>query len=411
VADVKFEPVRTTIPTSGTTLDITISGFGNVQSAISISSCASTNDTQAADAEIQYGFLDRQGTPAEASVMMSSIDAQATSDTQRNRLSTDFINSITTSGAVDYQLSFNSWITDGVRLNIDTNPSTATLLTVIIIGGADVANNYAGEINLSTVTTKIDVTSPGFEPDLVLFASACLGATSDNNALISLGIAHNDGLDTQGCISLGDQNGAATTNFISIIRNNRILSEVGASSEAWNTTISDFDSSGFSVQSSVSTGSDRCIYLALKFNNNPGISLDFIDGPTSTGDHVITDVGFKPSFMLAFMSDNTSINTVDNNGPDGFAIYAADATNEYSMAYASQDNVGTSVCKSNNADSIHDFTGAAASSHVGSLSSFDNTGFTLNFTTAPGTARKWAVLTIGDVAVGAGGLGLTGVGI
>lgn len=393
MADVKFRTVRTTIPTSGTTLDVSITGFGDVQAVIGFVTTAGTNDTATADASMSVGFLDRQVTPTEINATMLSVDARATSDAQRGYTETDFIRCITTSGATACELNFNSWITDGVRFDISTNPSPARYLTCIFIGGSDVANTYADAFNPSNLTTLQDITDPGFEPDLVFFCSSNINVGVEINCHMSIGVCHNDGADTQGCVSFFDANGSGTTEVDTQLRNDRAITQISSGSEDYNTTISNFDASGFSLQNSANASSDRFLYLALGFTNNPNISLDFIDGPTATGDYSSSAPAFQPDFMMLLMPDNTSTNTVQ--GSDGFAVYAADPTNEYTNAYHSADAVGTSVCKSLVADSIHDLTGSNSDLHVGSFSSFDTNGFTLNFTTAPAAARKWVALTVG----------------
>lgn len=401
MADVKLKPVRIQIPTSGTTLDVTISGFGDVQAVIGFVSIAGTNNTATADASLTAGFLDRQTTPNQVNTTMLSTDANATADAQKGYNETSFIRCITTTGATACQLSFNSWITDGVRFNIDTNPSAARYLTCYFVGGTDAANSFADAFNPSNLTTVQDITAPGFEPDLVFFFSGNTNSSAVTDAQMSLGVCHNDGAATQGCISFFDDNGADVTVVDTQLRNDRAIAQVSSGTEDYNTTISAFDSSGFSLQNSANASSDRFLYLALKFNNSPDISIDFIDGPTATGNYSSTAPAFQPDFMMLLMSDNTSANTVQ--GADGLAIYATDGTNGYTNVYHSTDAVDTSVCKSLVADSIHDLTGSNSDLHVGTFTSFDTNGFTLNFTTAPATARKWLCLTVGDaVSEGAG---------
>jgi hypothetical protein len=135
------------------------------------------------------------------------------------------------------------------------------------------------------------------------------------------------------------------------------------------------------------------MYLALKFTNSPDISLDFIDGPTSTGNYSSTAPGFQPDFLMMLMSDHTAANTAGN--VDGFAIYGADASNDYINVIHATDGISASNDSSLVAGSIHDLTGTSSDLHVGTFSSFDANGFTLNFTTVPGTARKWIALTVG----------------
>jgi hypothetical protein len=376
---------------------VSITSFGDVQAVIGFVSVANTNNTETTDSNMTVGFLDRQTTPAELNVTQFGVDkASGSTDTQRGYKATTFARCITTTGSVASELSFNSWITDGVKFNIDTNPSVARYLTCIFIGGADVANSFAANHNMSNVTSIQDITAPGFEPDLLFLASTNTASSAVTDAQISFGICHNDGADTQGNVSFHNDNSAATTDVSGILRNNRGLSQVTSSTENYAVTVSAFDASGFSITCSASTSSDQMIYLALKFNNAPDISLDFIDGPTSTGDHASTAPGFQPDFLMMLMSDHTTANTAGKI--DGYGIYAADATNDYINVVHASDGIAASNDSSLVADSIHDLTGTSSDLHVGTFSSFDATGFTLNFTTVPGSARKWAALTVGPAA-------------
>ena len=386
--------VRTTIPTSGTTLDVSISSFGDVQAVIGFVSVANTNNSETTDGNLTIGFLDRQVTPNELNITQFAVDkTSGSSDTQRGYKATTFARCITTTGSTACEISFNSWITDGVKFNIDTNPSSARYLTCIFVGGSDVTNSFAAEHNLSNVTSVQDITAPGFEPDLVFLASANTSSSAVTDAQMSFGICHNDGAATQGNLSFHNDNSQTTTVVSGILRNNRGLSQVTSNTEDYDVTVSAFDASGFSVQCSASTSSDRMMYLALSFSNSPDISLDFIDGPTSTGNYSSTAPGFQPDFMMMLMSDHTAANTAADC--DGFGIYGADASNDYINVVHATDFVAASNDSSLVADSIHDLTGTSSDLHVGTFSSFDATGFTLNFTTVPGTARKWAVLTVG----------------
>lgn len=400
MADVTIRTVRATVPTSGSTLDVTISGFGDVKAVVFFSSRASSDDTAASHAAFDIGFIDRETTPNRCGVSIFDQTALSTTNTWRDLDASVIQTGLGGAGTPDFVLDFNSWITDGIRLDIDDNPGGARLLTCIFIGGTDAAESFVGTQSLGTGTSAIDITAPGFEPDIV-FGLANGGTTNAAHAIQSFGCAVNDGADTQGCLSYSGRDGVTTSVVCGSLRNNRFLTQTFNDAESWNLTIGSYDASGFSVTPSASAGSDTLLYLALKFDNSPDISLDFLDGPTATGDHATTAPGFEPDFGMLFMSDNTTANTVQ--GIDGWGVYSFDATNDYSNSVANQDGVGTTVSRSlSSSGKIRDFDGAAADKHVGTFSSFDATGYTLNFpTTVPATASKWMALTVGPASGGA----------
>ncbi len=401
MADVKIQTVRITIPTSGTTLDATISGFGDVQAVLAFNSNATANDTLENNGIIGIGYLDRQVTPNEVSVTILSEDAQTASDTKRRHTTNSFITSLDIAGAFEYNCSFNSYITDGVRINLDVLPSSATLVTLVFFGGIDTTDSFASTINLGTGTSAIDVTAPGFEPSLVFMSTIGHGTPTavQNNAIFSTGVCINDGADTQAFSALFDQDGQGTANVGTYVSDGQTAAQVFNDSVNWLATIGSFDASGFSIIPSASASSDLVFYLAIRFSNNPDISLDLLDGPTTTGDFSVTAPGFEPSFGLIFTSDTTAVNI--NQSGEGIGLYAFDATNDFHVVYGSDDAVGTSNSGSLNSDSFHDLDGTT-NLHVGTFSSFDANGFTLNFTIVPSTARKWPILTIGDGVAAAG---------
>lgn len=408
MADVKFEIVRTTIPTSGSTLDVTISGFGDVQAAIGMVTEAGTDDTLTADGSFAIGFLDRQGTPVEHTAFMHDEDGVGTTNCARGHYTTSFLRGSNASQTTEFNLSHNSWITDGVRLDINTNPSAARLMTVILIGGSDVSNSYVNVIGLGTGTSAIDVTAPGFEPDLVFFTGAGMSTgTTDSFGAVGLGVVHNDGSDTQGMVTLTSDPAVGTSDVTTNLRNNAVAAQVYRGAETWNASVSAFDSSGFSITPSASASNDDVSYLALKFTNNPDISIDFIDGPTATGNFSITDPGFQPNFMMFLMRDDaTTFNTTTQS--DGIGVYVVDENSEYTNCINSQDGVTTSYSKSLSTAKFRDLTGSGTDLHVATHSSFDATGATFNFTTVPAADRHFVVLSVGgDVAASA----TTGVGL
>ncbi len=394
MSNFKFETVQATVPTSGATFDVTISGFGDVQAVIGVLGNTPTNDTAAADGIMSVGFLDRQGTPNRGSAAIFSEDGVAVTVTGRTRR-TQFMRVVEKTGTLLLDFDFNSYITDGVRFDINNAPTTATLCTFYFIGGTDVSDTYFGVHNLGTGTSAQDITAPGFEPTVVFGLNiGAGGTTTETQSLLSFGIATNNTPIEQGCVNVYSKHQQSTTVTRSSLLNNRFLTQT-VESESYNVTVSDFDASGFSVTSSSSASSDDIIYLAIKATSTPSVSLDFIDGPTATGDYTYSAPSFRPASGLLAMTNNTTLNTIQDGM--SFCLYGFSADNEDSNSVSGQNGSANAVAKCSISEGLYHLDQDGTVLHDGKFNYFDSTGGSITFTTAPGTARKMMLLSIGQI--------------
>lgn len=402
MADVKFRTVRKLIRTTVGTEDFTVAGFGaasSVKAAIFICTNAQVNDTQRANSVIGIGYTD--GT-TDLNDGIGIQDGVATSNTDRQHSNTKCVCALDgTSTTTLYEGDFDSFITDGIRIDITKAPATAVYVTCILIGGADATNAHCGLKSLGDGTSPVDITDPGFEPDLVLVSgvSNSNNAGTAGNAVIHIGLAHNGG--NQKGVAFRDSNGSGTMQLSMYTSSSTIGGEVTASAIGWLGTVGDFDSSGFSITPSANTGFDRIYYLALKFSNNPGISVFSQDGPTSTGSKSYTEPGFTPDFGMLLLTDSTAEDTFQNSGSDGLSIATFDADNQFCSSISSEDGVSTSNAMTLSDNKvIHDLDAGSTDLTVGTFTPpFDPNGWTFNFTTAPVTARKWVGFAIGPGAL------------
>lgn len=363
-----------------------------------------------------YGFATATAQHAIRCVQQDANSVQSSNTDYRN-------DRILYTGSVfsqDWEVYVNSFSADNVQFNFLNVPITTSLtreFTMIVFGGAD-CEAYLSEINLGTGTSPIDITAPGFEPDIVFAAHCARAATGLSTSaaafgLISFGIGLNDGLDTQRCASYRDGSGTTTVNrqnycvhddcFASFVQGGT------SPSITWTVSIGTFDASGYSVTPSSSASSILMSSLAIKA---PGLnfSLDDFLSKTSTGTQAYTGVGFLPDALVLAGGGSTTINTP--SGPN-----AANASHYNSMTMTggdtgmyvqkSQFNVDPSVTRGySNADGSLISLGDAAFDDVlaGEFSSFDSDGFTLNYTTAPATAYLFMALSIADVGFGGSGV-------
>ena len=397
----KMQVTRFTTNTSTGTQDITITDFGTPQIAMFFFNGEnSTADGVTSHAIIGMGATD--GTTQWA-LAMSEEDGVGNNDGGKNQRIDRVVNILDENTGVPAKASFDSWITDGIRINWDANTlSTGVLVTCVLIGGATNAYTYYKKWGY-VVNQTVDITDPGFEPDFVLFG--CIGTPYLNNTadygMFSFGFGINDNDVTQKCIAYGTANNAAISGYGMQVFSNRVASQTINTGTSWAAELSDFDANGFSLTSRLgSGGGDWIFYIAIK--TEKAVWSGSIDSPTSTGNHAVTGTKLDPDFVFMMESmvqtEDTFISTGDAGG---FAITAFDDTNEYCHGIATEDDVTVTNTESG-LDNIavyynkDDGTAAFDATHV----SMDEGGWTLNYSTVDGTTRKWIAFAIGTAVAG-----------
>lgn len=393
---IKVQSTRVACATSNGTQDITIADFGTPKAAF-ISVVHATADGTATDgAVLGYGLTD--GT-VQVSICAEDQHGQDTTDNYRYKDETVLISILDGggSGSREGYASFDSWIANGIRIDWTDAPPSGYLLIVTLFGGTDLSV-YAGDQSLGTGTSSINITSVGFEADVVLgFYRTSISATG---ARISTGFAHNNraGTVTARSIAHYGRDAQGTSVSSSHLREDAILTVLNPDAEAWYLSISDFDADGFTIQPSSNTSSQYFSYLALRFGADP-----LVDGkvytyttPTSTGSNTDAGAGFTPQAILYFTGLCEAAATVYSDNRGGAVGYAAiDATAQYHNTYAAEDGEDTSDTQSLSDDQAFnqpddDGTTIAAAT----FTSFGATGATYSYSTAPATAKKWIALAI-----------------
>ena len=198
--------VALTTGAAATTQDITISGFGTPTAAIFMCSNASTDDTITADAFLSIGFTD--GTRSRC-MSMTSEDGVSTANNSRSGTQNVISKPNNAGSASDFDFDFDSFITDGVRISVAKQTSSAYLCTVILI--SETSGVYAGTHSLSAFAAN-PITDLGFEPDLIF--TLCQGNSTFPNigtyATLDFGVGINDGSQTSRLIGYAANDGVST---------------------------------------------------------------------------------------------------------------------------------------------------------------------------------------------------------
>lgn len=389
------------ITSGGPTQDFTISGFGTPKAALFIVTSAITDATSADHARFSVGFTD--GTD-EACVAVLSFDAGLVADTKRvGFFDGTVINHLT---AV-CKASFDSFITDGVRINWSTLPTEAFFVTVILFGGsslsAKVVKATLGGSDGNTASPTI-----GFQADqLITLTYGCESGHFDGTVLddlmLCVGIAQRGG--SQFSMNWFDEDGAGTQQVAAYMSSNRVAQYItddatlGAAIEvtAFGSTTVTFNERG------AQTNGMAIAALALKYDPAMSSSCQQDSTPTVTGNKSYTTTGsYKPQFIFCLGTQLSALDSLNNGALSGaMSLCCYSASENHTNTARSDDAAGTSdtatMSRSGAAENV--FTDTGGVGILATLVSMDSGGWTLNYSNVGGNARVWARLIIGEPKV------------
>ena len=394
MSDVRFAVTRVAAPTSTGTQDITVSGFGTCKAAFFIISGAVTDDTIADTAQIGFGATDgtRQWSHA-----CRSTDASANVAGNRRGMTDKCVHlSLAGLSGVDGEAGFSAFITDGIRIDWTNAPASAFLVTVILVGGDDISVR-ADTINLGTATTAQTYSSMGFEANLLLCSGPNNAMADGNDTLVSsgfLGFIKNDGAGgiTQRSMSWTEPSGSADGAPCTRMMEDKFGFEFTlAGGVIHEYTASNFGSAGFDFTSNANAGNDLFGFLAIDFPADVDCWVGTHDSPTGTGNNSSTAPGFTPQFVMLGLNACAAVDTTESDADGGvMGVSAFDDTRAYCNAMATEDAAATTNTASQSDDkAINLMDHTQNEDWLGTFSSFNADGWTINFSVTDGTARKW----------------------
>jgi hypothetical protein len=340
-------------------------------------------------------------------------DAAADSNTaRRNTASACILSLISGAAAVDSQADLVSFDSDGFTINWSDAPASAWLIHFYALGGSDITDAKAGRITGDPVAAGDEaITDPGFQPDFVLLAtdSGTNVDTSLVHLIFSLGMA--SGATARGAMAIHERDNVATSNSGSYQVSDKCQVIMPAADSIGRTSdLTSFDATGFTInRNNGDAYSD--FYLAIQGGQH---KVGTETQKTSTGTKATTGVGFSPDGLFCF-STNLATSASINSTTAKVTIAAADGTNEGGSWNQHANGALTMDLDSRTYTdkAIGLSTQASTTDAEADVSSFDSDGFTLDWTTADGTAREfiyWAVAAE-PVAVTTRLLASTGVGV
>lgn len=384
-----FAVGRVAVPTDTTTITLTSSNYGGgtPKAAIIILCEATANDTPVDHAQISVGFTD--GT-RQYYLRVNAEDGVTPSDTTR-RMFSDGVMSRGTPGdaAEGVSAEFSTFVQNGIELTATSNFGAGYLVHYILLGGTGLTA-YTNYLPHTTGTASLSNTDPGFEPDILLGMHQYANLTVGNNIQFGLGVAVNDGNETQRNTYLRSMNNVdpvsiaehlSTDYFIKMFTS--VTMDVTAFTEnGW-----DYDATGGNQYETP--------YLALKIDNGH-VDLRTLSTPTATGEIITSDLNFKPQVMLMGLTPLTSTDVDVTNSTVGFVgVYLTDGVEEYTAYFTDRDGVSTSNTTTCAVDELRVATSLGATTHKASTT-FRPDGYSQNYTVAAVTAyRQWALAFAG----------------
>lgn len=393
-AGATFAVMRTTSSTAIETQDITTSDLGGATpEGVILIMVSATTDNTAADHAL-YSLGSATGSSNQSIAREQDRHGLTTTDgrnqLQVGQISTLFVND---GGGVDCTADFDSFISNGVRIDWSSACDAAYFIGAIFIDDPDAIVSDS----TTTAITPYNETALGASATVVFTYNTSSIGPAPNDFMLAAGFYANDGTIESGGLFVHSDDNVGTTDICSLMWDGFIG---GEDSSCAATTPDSYQAltnhaSGFT---STVTGNpddnDGFGYLAANVTND--VHVGHFTTKTSEGTQAITGTGFTPQFvaLLCGISTTTATTRTDTGGTFmyGFATGPAD---EFSFSASMEDGVTTSNTQTLSDDvilNLPDHGGSAL--EIAELSSLDSDGFTLNYTSASGTAHQCVYLAV-----------------
>jgi hypothetical protein len=296
-------------------------------------------------------------------------------------------------------MNIDSFIPDGVKLNVGIQFGSSGPHSIIFFGGDDLINVTTAEFESSAGVSPISV---GFEPSLV-FVTGGPGATNSvgNIGRCPLGVAINDPQESQSSVAfthVPSASGTAGNVITSSVNNDRVFDQPYNGAAGATGIISNYSPTGFDF-----TGTDVRLfrYLAFEFANNPQLKIVDVTVPTS-GDYVQGDIGFEPYFgMMGMALGVTARNTAETGNMVSYGVTSFTPTAIHTANVRDQSGLSTTSTSNLVASALRLMTyDTQADAILGSGYTFDANGWTHTLTTNPTSPVLGWGLAVGPTAAG-----------
>jgi hypothetical protein len=324
--------VRVAANTSTGTQDITTTDLGGLtpKAVLLIATRGVTDGTAVDGAGWYMGASDgtnewTQG--YEEQHAQATMNSEYEQDTTANRILTIYDG--TAADVVDATANFDSFISNGVRIDWTNAPASAFLVTAIFFAGTDLTANV-GTADLGNLAdAAIDITTVGLEADIVI--TALTEDTSAQGSGWSMGFIHNDraGAVTQRSVTHTQRDAFGTSQVGVQMRDGECVAKLISSSQAidWYGAAGSFDSSGFTVQlgNARSPNNTNISWVALRLGASPVVSAKVYtySTPTGTGSNTDTGPNFTPQAVFYIPNRAAAADTSETDADGGSVGFLA----------------------------------------------------------------------------------------
>lgn len=270
-----------------------LTGLSWTPKAIILSTNNLTADGSATSAVMGHGMTAADGTTM--SIAVSHLNGAATMDTDRYHKNDRGILIINNSAAVifDAQVILTS---DGFAINITTSDAVARIINYYIVGGSDVTNATVKQFTASTGTGTQAITGVGFQPDIIVMASAVFATAPPAGTapgIMVYGWGTSATARASMAFNMGNGGGSSVEEKTQVT--DKILHVTNGGSTFMSADLDSLDADGFTLDwSTVSTA--RYVWmLCLKGGN---YKVGTITQPTSIGNQDSESLGFTPKGIM-----------------------------------------------------------------------------------------------------------------
>ena len=384
-------PLRTTTGLQ----DFKIPGFGLPIGAIFVLSEAQVDGVQTDQHAFSVGASD--GSNHWVAASFSDHNPTTSNTAVRSAQDEVFMILDTGSGVVDAEGNFDSFIPDGVRLNVTVvgNPS-GRLLTVYLIGG-DGVSFKVDAINGPAASSAATYTT-GFKSHAIfLFRNGQFDDNVSSAGVFRFGFAGLNGSTiTQCCYSQLTVDGSANQDVRAIVSTDKIHAVEG-DAVAKQLVVTAITSTTFDLTAGTTDQTAGVFgYFSIGLGSTGQAWAGIKDTPTKTGKHTFTGADFLPTFGMMMPNMVTSVDSDKTNaeaGAYGLCGFYVDA--EFSNSWADEDasalmdNQSVSDDQAINLDQDDGSDGFEAT-----FDSFSGHSVKLDFSIVDSTVRKWPLLLL-----------------
>lgn len=405
--------VGNTITSGGPKQNFTISGIGTPKAAAIYVTSKVTAFGVDNEKKLSVGFTD--GT-SQVGVAAQDQDGVATVEANTVLFDDSVVQLPNDDGTgLVAKAIFDSFITDGIRLEWTTIPDAAYRIMVVLWAGDDIEVKVGNDRPTTTVGENVKVVT-GFEPDHIMTAArttAPFNETFERPWTMSLAHVINLASSPEGgsgakvrgyCHRQVDGN---STSVPVTVLNDDDLASIWTSNSlpltfSRGTKLDDttpFENDGFNIESSAGAGSargPRIAYLAVNYGGKR-VTLDDYVTPTSNGTEFI-ELGMRPDswlgFQTSFLASDKSWGPREGDDGNGASVGGPVAGNEtsfeWSISLQADDGVGTMDTSSRVQGITFHITNSSPvfiNTYRAQLDSIDDSGVTFDWLNTPSSGN------------------------